>query len=124
APVGDAGGGGFVCKTLTKAAIEAPNGGDPGPVGVSTGAESRTLTMKAAEIARFALAMPRGVPYHRDENPTSYLYVVSFRTTAGFVPFLDAPPSSDSRFLGAHIRLVPEYADAETTMWSPAPDKD
>ena len=124
APVADLGGGRFVSKTISKLAIEVQNGGDPGRVSVSTGAESRTLTMKSAEIARFALAMPRGVPYHRDENPTSYLYVVSFRTTAGFVPFLDAPPSSDSRFLGAHIRLVPEYADAETTMWSPAPDKD
>ena len=69
--------------------------------------------------------MPPGVPYHRDENPTSYLYVVSFRTTAGFVPFLDAPASSDSRFLGARIRLVPQYADAETSTWLSAPaDKD
>ncbi len=124
APVAGLGGGRFVTKTITKLAIEVQNGGDPGRVSVSTGAESRTLTMKSAEIARFTLAMPRGVPYHRDENPTSYLYVVSFRTTAGFVPFLDAPPSSDSRFLGAHIRLVPEYADAETTLWLPAPDKD
>jgi hypothetical protein len=61
--------------------------------------------------------MPGGVPYHRDENPTSYLYVLSFRTTAGFVPFLDAPGSSDSRFLGAHVKLTPQYADAETTAW-------
>jgi hypothetical protein len=124
APVADVGGGRFVSKTITKLAIEVQNGGDPGRVGVSTGAESRTLTMTPAEIARFTLAVPEGVPYHRDENPTSYLYVVSFRTTAGFVPFLDAPPSNDSRFLGARIRLVPEYADAETTVWSPTSTKD
>ena len=36
-------------------------------------------------------------------------------TTTGFVPFLEAPGASDSRFLGARIRLIPEYADAETT---------
>jgi hypothetical protein len=124
APVADLGGGRFVSKTIAKLSIEVQNGGDPGRVSVSTGSGSWAQTMKSAEIARFALAMPGGVPYHRDENPTSYLYVVSFRTTAGFVPFLDAPPSSDSRFLGARVRLVPEYADAETTTWSPSPGKD
>lgn len=125
APVANAGGGRFVTKTITSLTIEVQNGGDPGRVSVSTGADSRTLTMKPAEIARFTLAMPAGVPYHRDENPTSYLYVVSFRTTAGFVPFLDAPASSDSRFLGARIRLLPQYADAETSTWASAPiDKD
>jgi hypothetical protein len=40
------------------------------------------------------------------------------------VPFLDAPPSTDSRFLGARIRLVPEYVDAETTVWSPTSGKE
>ncbi|HJZ78642.1 MAG TPA: hypothetical protein VKE51_43240 [Vicinamibacterales bacterium] len=120
APVADLGGGQFVSKTITRLAVEVQNGGDPGRVSVSTGAESRALAMKPAEVAHFTLAMPRGVPYHRDENPTSYLYVVSFGTTAGFVPFLDAPNSSDSRFLGARVRIVPEYADAETTVWRPA----
>jgi hypothetical protein len=124
APVVDTGGGRFVAKTITTLAFEVQNGGEPGRVTVSTGKESRTLTMKTAEVARFTLAMPEGVPYHRDENPTSYLYVLSFRTTAGFVPFLDAPPSGDSRFLGARIRLTPAYADAETTTWSPPANKD
>ena len=119
APVADLGGGRYLSKTITALTVEVQNGGDPGRVGVSTGADSRAVTMKPAEIARFTLTMPRGVPYHRDENPTSYLYVVSFSTTAGFVPFLDAANSSDSRFLGAHVRLVPEYADAETTVWRP-----
>jgi hypothetical protein len=119
APVADLGGGRYVSKTITAVTIEVQNGGDPGRVSVSTGAESRAVTMKPAETARFTLTMPRGVPYHRDENPTSYLYVVSFSTTAGFVPFLDAANSSDSRFLGAHVRLLPEYADAETTIWRP-----
>lgn len=121
APVAGLGGGRFVSKTITRLGIEVQNGGDAGRVSVSTGADSRTLIMKSAEVASFTLGMLPGVPYHRDDNPTSYLYVVSFRTTAGFVPFLDAPPSSDSRFLGARIRLVPAYADAETVTWSPAP---
>ena len=125
APVVNAGAGRFVTKTIAALNVEVQNGGDPGRVTVSTGADARTLTMKSAEVARFTLAMPAGVPYHRDENPTSYLYVVSFRTTAGFVPFLEAPASSDSRFLGARIRLLPQYADAETSTWASAPvDKD
>ena len=123
APVANVGGGRFVSKTITRLTFEVQNGAEPGRVSISTGAASQTLVMKPAEIARVTLAMPAGVPYHRDENPTSYLYVVSFHTTAGFVPFLDAPPSGDSRFLGAHVRLVPEYADAETTAWSNASDR-
>jgi hypothetical protein len=58
-------------------------------------------------------------------QPTSYLYAISISTTNGFVPFLDIPcetptncPSSDARYLGAMIHLVPEYTDAETTTWS------
>jgi len=46
---------------------------------------------------------------------------VTITTTAGFVPFLDAPASSDSRFLGARVRLVPQYADAETSTWQTKP---
>jgi len=121
APVVPLGSGRYVSKVIVRLAVEVQNGGQPGRVVVSTGQESKTLEMKSAEIARFALAMPSGVPYRRDENPTSYLYTVWIRTTAGFVPFLDAPRSSDSRFLGAHIRLLPEYADAETTSWRPVP---
>ena len=112
-----------VSKTITRLTFEVQNGAEAGGVSVATGAASRTIAMKPAEIARFTLEMPAGVPYHRDDNPTSYLYVVSFHTTAGFVPFLDAPPSGDSRYLGAHVRLVPEYADAETTTWSNATDR-
>jgi hypothetical protein len=64
------------------------------------------------------MAVEEGVPYRRDEQPTSYLYRVSISTTSGFVPFLEVPGSSDSRFLGARVRIVPEYVDAESTLWS------
>ena len=79
---------------------------------VSTGRESRTLVMQPAEVARLNLAVEDGVPYHRQEQPTSFVYVVSIATTSGFVPFLEAPGASDSRFLGARIRLVPDYVDS------------
>jgi hypothetical protein len=53
--------------------------------------------------------MPSGVPYRPYETPTSYVYVVSFKTTSGFVPFLEMPPSGDSRYLGARVTLKPEF---------------
>ena len=92
------GGGRFLSKTITALTVELQNGGDPGRVSVSTGADSRTLTMKPAEIARFTLTMPRGVPYHRDENPTSYLYVISF-----------GPPRASFR---SSMRRTPAIADS------------
>ena len=53
--------------------------------------------------------MPGGVPYRPYETPTSYVYVVTITTTNGFVPFLEMPPSSDSRYLGARVTLRPEF---------------
>jgi hypothetical protein len=77
--------------------------------------------MKSAELVTVTLPVESGVPYHRDENPTSYLYRLAISTTAGFVPFLDAPGSNDSRFLGARVRVVPDYVDAETSIWRQGP---
>jgi len=119
APVADVGDNRFVTKAITKLAIEIQNGARPDRVTISTGRESQTLVMKAEEVARVTMAVADGVPYRRDEQPTSYVYIVSIATTSGFVPFLEAPGSSDSRFLGARVHLVPEYRDAETTTWSP-----
>jgi hypothetical protein len=117
APVVDAGGGQFVTKAIKRLGVEIRNGGLPDRVTVTTGRESRTLDMKPSEVATLQLAVEDGVPYHRIEQPTSFLYVVSIKTTSGFVPFLDAPDANDSRFLGALVRLVPEYFDAETSTW-------
>jgi hypothetical protein len=74
-----------------------------------------------------SLDVPAGVPFRREIQPTSYLYNLSVETTAGFVPFLEVPceapgkcPSSDSRFLGAMIHVIPEYTDADITRgWVP-----
>jgi len=119
APVADAGGGRFVTKAITMLTIEIQNGARPDRVTVSTGRVSQTLAMKPEEVARVTMAVEDGVPYRRDEQPTSYVYVVSIETTSGFVPFLEAPGAKDSRFLGARVHLVPEYVDAETSSWSP-----
>ena len=102
APVAAAGGNRFVTKIITRLDVEIQNGARPDRVTVSTGRESHAIQMKPAEVARFSIAVEDGVPYRRDEQPTSYVYVVRIATTDGFVPFLEAPGSSDSRFLGAH----------------------
>jgi hypothetical protein len=117
APVLDAGGGLFVTKAIRRLGVEIRNGGLDDRVTVSTGAESRTLDMKPSEVATFQLAVEDGVPYNRIEQPTSFLYTVSIKTTSGFVPFLHDPAASDSRFLGALVRFIPEYFDAETSTW-------
>jgi len=121
APVVDAGNDQFVTKAITRLQVEIQNGGMPDRVTVSTGRESRTLEMKPEEVAVLQLAVEDGVPYHRIEQPASFLYTISITTTNGFVPFLTAPGSSDSRFLGARVRFVPEYVDAEVSHWSARP---
>jgi len=50
---------------------------------------------------------------------------MSVRTTNGFVPFLEVPcekpgtcVTSDARYLGAMIHVVPEYTDADISTWT------
>ena len=89
---------------------------------MATGRESQTLDMKPGELKTVSLAVPSGVPFRRDVQPTSYVYTMSVRTTAGFVPFLEIPCdkpgtcASDSRYLGAMIHVVPDYTDADITI--------
>jgi hypothetical protein len=120
-PVADIGHGRFVTKAITNLTFEVQNGARPDRVSVSTGRASRTLTMQPGDVVRVTLPVEDGVPYHRQEQPTSFVYVVSIGTTSGFVPFLEAPGASDSRFLGARIRLIPDYVDSETVEWTAGP---
>ena len=59
---------------------------------------------------RRALARP-GVPYKPALFPMGYVYTISVSTSAGVTPFLMHPESSDSRYLGARVRIVPLYQD-------------
>jgi len=111
----------YVTKGITRLNVEIQNGGAVNRVTVSTNRESRTLDMDPSEVRHLTLAIGSGVPYRRIEQPTSYVYTVSIRATAGFVPFLEVAETSDSRFLGAMIRLVPEYIDRETSTWAVPP---
>jgi hypothetical protein len=126
APVIDAAHDKWISKQIARLNVEIRNSGVTNRVMVSTGRESRVLDMAPGELTRITLAVRAGVPYHRDPQPTSYLYRISITASDGFVPFLDIPcetPAScanDSRYLGAMIHIVPEYTDADISTWSPA----
>ncbi|MGH9313779.1 MAG: hypothetical protein ACRD1S_11360 [Vicinamibacterales bacterium] len=81
----------------------------PNVVSVDTGRDERTVTLEPGVPQTVTLEMPAGVPYRPYETPTSYVYVITITTSNGFVPFLEAPPSSDSRYLGARVTLQPEF---------------
>jgi hypothetical protein len=128
APVADAGQGRYISKQITSLTIDVRNAGIPNRVTVSAGGHRQVLDMTPGELKQISLAVGGGVPYRRDVQPTSYLYVMSVSTTNGFVPFLDLPcekpgtcPSEDSRYLGAMIHVVPEYTDADSTVWTVKP---
>ena len=111
----------IVSKTITGLEVAVRNGGVANRIRISAGRQSVRIDLAPGEEQRFVLATPRGVPFHRDPGPTSYLYAISISATNGFVPFLDPPCGdrtpgacpSDPRFLGAMIRLVPEYTNAD-----------
>jgi hypothetical protein len=126
APVASAGDNKWISKVISRLTVEIRNAGKPNRITVATGSESQTLDMNPGELQTITLAVPAGVPYRRDVQPTSYVYTMSVKTTNGYVPFLDDPCDKpcgerDSRYLGAMIHVAPEYTDAETTTWM-APD--
>jgi hypothetical protein len=113
----------YVTRAIARLTVEVRNGGSPNRVTIATGSQSQTLDLAPGELQAVSLTVPSGVPFRREVQPTSYLYMMSIETTAGFVPFLDIPCdkpgtcASDSRFLGAMIHLIPEYTDADITIW-------
>jgi len=122
AAVADAGQNRYISKKISKLTVDVRNAGVPNRIKVTVGRQTQTLDMSPGELRQLSFAVGGGVPYHRDDQPTSYLYVMSVSTTNGYVPFLDLPcekpgacPSTDPRFLGAMIHVVPEYTDADVT---------
>jgi hypothetical protein len=89
--------------------IEITNGAVPNRVTVSSGWRRQALDLAAGEVRTIDLRPGAAVPYKPGHTPTSYVYSLSVTTTDGFVPFLDDPASSDSRYLGAMVRVVPVY---------------
>jgi hypothetical protein len=125
APVAAAGPGQYISKKISKLTIDVRNAGVSNTVKLSASGQTQTLDMAPGELKQVSLTVSGGVPYRRDVQPTSYVYVMSISTTNGYVPFLDLPcakpgacPSDDPRFLGAMIHIVPEYTDADISTWT------
>jgi hypothetical protein len=97
---------------ISELTVEVSNGGASNRVTVATGRAAELLELPPFETRQVRLVMPYGVPYRPWTYPTNYAYVLSITTTAGFVPYLEQPPSTDARFLGAMIRITPTYVDA------------
>jgi hypothetical protein len=93
--------------------IEVENGWRENTVTIRTGAQTERLTLAPGERARTRLRAGRGVPYRPNIYPTNFLYEISIATRDGFVPFLEVPGSTDSRFLGARVRLTPVYRPSQ-----------
>jgi hypothetical protein len=96
---------------IEKLTVEITNGAVPNRVRVSGGWFSgETMDLQPGEQRTIEVRPGGGVPFKPSIYPTNFVYTVSISTTAGSSPFLDAPgESSDSRFLGAMVRLVPHY---------------
>lgn len=106
-PVEPQPGSGWASREIVSLQIHLRNGLKPNIVTIDTGASKQTLNLQSGEQRDLAMPMPRGVPYKPYDTPMSYVYAVSFTTTDGFAPFLETPPSGDSRFLGAMVTLTP-----------------
>jgi hypothetical protein len=68
------------------------------------------MALAAEEVRTIPLTPAPGVPYKPARFPTNFVYPLSISASAGFAPFLEDPGgSSDSRYLGVRVRLVPVY---------------
>ena len=94
---------------LQQLTVHIENGAKPNRVTVRTNGESAAVPLAPGEQKTVTVRPGAGLPYRPLRFPTNYLYSISITSESGFVPFLETPESSDSRVLGARIRLVPTY---------------
>ena len=98
---------------IEKLTVILETGPRPNRVTVDAGTGPRVVEMAASSQQIFEVAMPRGVPYkYHPDYPTNYVYSLSISSASGFVPMFESG-SSDSRFLGVMVRLIPTYAGAQ-----------
>ena len=104
--------------------IEVTNGGVSNSVVVATSWDRAHLTLAPGEVRVVQLSAGAGVPYRPSRFPSNYIYSLSVSASAGFVPFLNDLTSSDSRYLGVLVRVVPIYycsvISASRARWGPS----
>jgi len=89
--------------------VEITNTEVSNDVVVSTGVHRATMTLAPGEQRVVELSPGPGVPYKPALFPMGYVYAISVSTSSGVTPFLMHPESSDSRYLGARVRIIPLY---------------
>jgi hypothetical protein len=90
--------------------VEVTNGPRPNRVRIWGGWFGETLDLQPGEVRTLEVEPGGGVPFKPSIYPTNYVYTVSIASAHGFAPFLDpASGSSDSRYLGVMVRLLPRY---------------
>jgi hypothetical protein len=102
---------GTVSLRIRAMRVEVTNADVANHVVVSTGGHRVSMTLAPDEARVVELSPGAGVPYKPALFPMGYVYAISVSTSAGVTPFLSHPESSDSRYLGARVRIVPLYRD-------------
>ena len=109
APAVDGTGGQPTSLRIRRLSLEVTNGLAPNHVVISAGFRRVALDLAPGEVRGVDFKPFGGVPYKPSRSPTNYVYSFSVSTSDGFVPFLEEPGSTDSRFLGVTIRVTPLY---------------
>ena len=94
---------------LRRLSLEIANGPKPNRVVLSAGWRRMTVDLAPGEVKTVDFKPGGGVPYKPALYPTNYIYTFSVSSASGFVPFLEENDSSDSRYLGASVKLTPIY---------------
>jgi hypothetical protein len=89
--------------------LELTNGLRRNRVAVWSGYWRTRVDLAPGEVRTLEITPAGGVPYKPNIYPTNYIYSFSVSTTEGFVPFLEEPGSSDSRYLGVLVKVTPRY---------------
>ena len=100
----------FVPYRLKRLLVEIRTGDVSNTVTVATGADSRALRLEAHRDTVSVVRAETGLPYRAHlTQPTTYVYAVSITSDAGFTPVFTEGGSTDDRFLGVLVRLVPRW---------------
>ena len=89
--------------------FEVTNGSVQNRIRIRSGWHRSSFDLAPGEVTVVELGAGPRIPYKPARFPTNYVYSVSVTTSDGFVPFLEDVKNSDSRYLGAMVRIVPVY---------------
>ena len=102
-------GGGGQPGTATSTGMTLETGPKANHVTIRTAAGTQAVDVPANDRRTVVVEMGPGLPYKPySENPTNYVYAISFENTAGFIPLFETG-GRDNRFLGVNVKMTPIY---------------